>query len=97
MRCCHLQRLCTPLEELKRVSSLHPAKPRHPEVGVTPGWQPPLVQLGQGLANAVGMALAEQCWSAEVNRQGSHDRRPPDVGYLWVTLSVEASATKAAR
>jgi transketolase len=66
----HLSGYALPLTELKRFRQLHSKTPGHPEVGVTPGVETTTGPLGQGLANAVGMALAEQLLAAEFNRPG---------------------------
>jgi transketolase len=59
-----------PMEELKRFRQLHSKTPGHPEVGITPGVETTTGPLGQGLANAVGMALSERLLAAEYNRPG---------------------------
>jgi transketolase len=66
----HLSGYALPLAELKRFRQLHSKTPGHPEVGVTPGVETTTGPLGQGLANAVGMALAEALLAQEFNRQG---------------------------
>src|SRR5271156_4828759 len=66
----HLTGYALPLSELKRFRQLHSKTPGHPEVGVTPGVETTTGPLGQGLANAVGMALAERLLAAEFNRPG---------------------------
>jgi transketolase len=64
----HLTGYDLPLDELKRFRQLHSKTPGHPEVGVTPGVETTTGPLGQGFANAVGMALAEALLAREFNR-----------------------------
>jgi transketolase len=64
----HLSGYDLPLDELKRFRQLHSKTPGHPEYGATPGVETTTGPLGQGLANAVGMALAERLLAAEFNR-----------------------------
>jgi len=66
----HLSGYDLPIDELKRFRQLHSKTPGHPEVGVTPGVETTTGPLGQGLANAVGMALAEALLAREFNRPG---------------------------
>ncbi|MGY4831037.1 transketolase [Sphaerotilaceae bacterium SBD11-9] len=66
----HLSGYALPMAELKRFRRLHSRTPGHPEVGVTPGVETTTGPLGQGLANAVGMALAEKLLADEFNRPG---------------------------
>ncbi|MGC4075507.1 MAG: transketolase [Rubrivivax sp.] len=66
----HLTGYELPLDELKRFRQLHSKTAGHPEVGITPGVETTTGPLGQGLANAVGMALAEKLLAAEFNRPG---------------------------
>ncbi|WP_153101376.1 transketolase [Paraburkholderia hayleyella] len=64
----HLTGYNLPLEELKNFRQLHSKTPGHPEYGITPGVETTTGPLGQGLANAVGMALAEALLAAEFNQ-----------------------------
>src|SRR6516164_1886662 len=66
----HLTGYDLPIGELKNFRKLHSKTPGHPEVDVTPGIETTTGPLGQGIANAVGMALAEKLLAAEFNRPG---------------------------
>jgi len=66
----HLSGYDLPLSELQNFRQLHSKTAGHPEVGITPGVETTTGPLGQGLANAVGMALAEKLLAAEFNRPG---------------------------
>jgi len=66
----HLTGYELPIEELKKFRQLHSKTPGHPEYGITPGVETTTGPLGQGLANAVGMALAEELMATAFNRPG---------------------------
>lgn len=66
----HLSGYDLPIGELKGFRQLHSKTPGHPEVDITPGVETTTGPLGQGLANAVGMALAEKMLATEFNREG---------------------------
>jgi transketolase len=66
----HLTGYALPMAQLQQFRQLHALTPGHPEVDVTPGVETTTGPLGQGLANAVGMALAEQLLAATYNRDG---------------------------
>ncbi len=65
----HLTGYKLPIDELKNFRQLHSKTAGHPEVGVTPGVETTTGPLGQGLTNAVGMALAEKLLASEFNRK----------------------------
>ena len=66
----HLSGYDLPIEELKNFRQLHSKTPGHPEYGITPGVETTTGPLGQGISNAVGMALAEKLLAEEFNRPG---------------------------
>ncbi|MFM7966305.1 MAG: transketolase [Betaproteobacteria bacterium] len=66
----HLAGYDLSIDELKRFRQLHSKTPGHPEVGITPGVETTTGPLGQGISNAVGMALAERLLAAQFNQPG---------------------------
>ncbi|BEI00229.1 transketolase [Edwardsiella ictaluri] len=68
----HLTGYDLPISELENFRQLHSRTPGHPEYGYTPGVETTTGPLGQGIANAVGMAIAERTLAAQFNRPG-HD------------------------
>ena len=66
----HLSGYDLPMQELKQFRQLHSKTAGHPEVGITPGVETTTGPLGQGITNAVGMALAEKLLGSEFNRPG---------------------------
>ena len=66
----HLSGYDLPMDELRRFRQLHSRTAGHPEAGITPGVETTTGPLGQGLANAIGMAIAERVLAAEFNSEG---------------------------
>src|SRR5574340_170058 len=66
----HLTGYDLPIEEIKKFRQLHSRTPGHPEYGYTPGVETTTGPLGQGITNAVGMALAEKLLAHQFNRPG---------------------------
>ena len=97
----HLTGYKLPISELKKFRQLHSKTPGHPEVGVTPGVETTTGPLGQGITNAVGMALAEKLLAKEFNRDGHevvnhHTFAFMGDGCLMEGISHEAAALAGA-
>ncbi len=97
----HLTGYDLAMSELRNFRQLHSKTPGHPEVDVTPGVETTTGPLGQGLSNAVGMALAEKLLAAEFNRPGlsivdHHTYAFMGDGCLMEGISHEACALAGA-
>ncbi len=97
----HLTGYDLPMSELRNFRQMHSKTPGHPEHGLTPGVETTTGPLGQGLANAVGMALAEKMLAKEFNRDGHaivdhHTYVFLGDGCLMEGISHEASALAGA-
>ncbi|NMM07750.1 transketolase [Polaromonas sp.] len=97
----HLTGYKLPMSELQAFRQLHSKTPGHPELGYTPGVETTTGPLGQGLSNAVGMALSEKLLAKEFNREGHavvdhHTYVFLGDGCLMEGISHEASALAGA-
>jgi len=97
----HLSGFDLPMSELRNFRQLHSKTPGHPEVDMTPGAETTTGPLGQGQANAVGMALAEKLLAHEFNRPGHavmdhHTYVFLGDGCMMEGISHEASALAGA-
>jgi len=68
----HLTGYALPMSEIKNFRQLHSKTPGHPEYGYAPGVETTTGPLGQGITNAVGMAIAEKTLAGQFNRDGHH-------------------------
>jgi len=68
----HLSGYDLPMSELQNFRQMHSKTPGHPEYGYTPGVETTTGPLGQGITNAVGMAIAEKTLAGQFNRDGHH-------------------------
>ena len=82
----HLTGYDLPMSELRNFRQMHSKTPGHPEHGLTPGVETTTGPLGQGLANAVGMALAEKMLAKEFNRVDGETRHAIVDHHTYVFL-----------
>ena len=82
----HLTGYNLPMDEIKNFRQLHSKTPGHPEYGYAPGVETTTGPLGQGVANAVGMAIAEKVLAGTFNRDGHR---------LSIIILMYSSATVA--
>ena len=97
----HLSGYALSMDDLKAFRQMHSKTPGHPEVGITPGVETTTGPLGQGITNAVGMALAEKLMARDFNRDGHeivnhHTYAFLGDGCLMEGISHEAAALAGA-
>ena len=82
----HLTGYDLPMSELRNFRQMHSKTPGHPEAGLTPGVETTTGPLGQGISNAVGMALAEKLLAKEFNREDGSTRHTIVDHHTYVFL-----------
>lgn len=82
----HLTGYDLPMSELRNFRQMHSKTPGHPEVGITPGVETTTGPLGQGITNAVGLALAEKLLAQEFNREQQGTRHTIVDHFTYVFL-----------
>src|SRR5436190_19561356 len=93
----HLTGYDLPIEELKNFRQLHSKTPGHPEYGITPGIETTTGPLGQGFANAVGMALGARMAKARFNGKGGFDPLTHNIyGIMGDGCMMEGITSEAA-
>jgi transketolase len=83
----HLTGYALPMSELRNFRQLHSKTPGHPEVDITPGVETTTGPLGQGITNAVGMALAEKLLAHAIQPPRPHRGRTTARTPSWVTAA----------
>ncbi|STO64699.1 transketolase [Haemophilus parahaemolyticus] len=90
----HLTGYDLSIEDLKQFRQLHSKTPGHPEYGYAPGVETTTGPLGQGITNAVGMAITEKTLAAQFNREGHDIMNHYTYAFLGDGCLMEGSHTK---
>src|SRR5574343_1856715 len=92
----HLSGYALSIDDLKAFRQMHSKTPGHPEVGITPGVETTTGPLGQGITNAVGMALAEKLMARDFNRDGHEIVNHHTYAFLGDGCLMEGMSHEAA-